>query len=76
MSTRSWFRRLFSRTPRMIRKSPARCRLEVEALEGRLAPSVSGGLIAFTSYRDGNAEIYVTNPDGTGQTNLTNNAGH
>ena len=27
--------------------------------------------IAFTSDRDGNAEIYIMNPDGTGQTNLT-----
>lgn len=32
------------------------------------------GKIAFTSNRDGNAEIYVMNPDGTGQTRLTNNA--
>ena len=30
--------------------------------------------IAFTSDRDGNQEIYVMNPDGTGQTRLTNNA--
>jgi Tol biopolymer transport system component len=28
--------------------------------------------IAFTSNRDGNDEIYVMNPDGTGLTNLTN----
>ena len=27
--------------------------------------------IAFTSDRDGNAEIYIMNSDGTGQTNLT-----
>ena len=27
--------------------------------------------IAFTSNRDGNNEIYIMNPDGTGQTNLT-----
>ena len=27
--------------------------------------------IVFTSDRDGNAEIYIMNPDGTGQTNLT-----
>lgn len=27
--------------------------------------------IAFTSDRDGNAEIYIMNPDGAGQTNLT-----
>ena len=30
--------------------------------------------IAFASDRDGNFEIYVMNADGTGQTNLTNNA--
>lgn len=29
--------------------------------------------IAFTSDRDGNKEIYVMSPDGTNQTNLTNN---
>jgi len=28
--------------------------------------------LAFVSYRDGNAEIYVMNADGSGQTNLTN----
>jgi dipeptidyl aminopeptidase/acylaminoacyl peptidase len=33
----------------------------------------ANGKIAFVSDRDGNAEIYVMNPDGTGQTNLTNN---
>jgi dipeptidyl aminopeptidase/acylaminoacyl peptidase len=31
----------------------------------------ANGLIAFTSDRDGNDEIYVMNPDGSGQTNLT-----
>jgi Tol biopolymer transport system component len=30
--------------------------------------------IAFVSLRDGNAEIYLMNPDGSGQTRLTNNA--
>ena len=30
--------------------------------------------IAFMSYRDGNAEIYVMNTDGSNQTRLTNNA--
>jgi hypothetical protein len=29
--------------------------------------------IAFESDRDGNPEIYVMNPDGSGQTRLTNN---
>jgi autotransporter-associated beta strand protein len=47
-------------------------RPQVEHLESRVAPSA--GKIAFTSYRDGNSEIYVMNADGTGQINLTNNA--
>jgi Tol biopolymer transport system component len=34
----------------------------------------ANGKIAFDSDRDGNAEIYVMNADGSGQTNLTNNA--
>ena len=29
--------------------------------------------ISFTTYRDGNGEIYVMNADGTGQTRLTTN---
>jgi hypothetical protein len=33
------------------------------------------GKIAFASNRDGNWEIYVTNPDGSGQKNLTNQSG-
>lgn len=32
----------------------------------------ASGKIAFESTRDGNLEIYVMNPDGTGQTNVTN----
>ena len=36
----------------------------------------TGGLIAFTSFRDaGTGEIYVMNADGSGQTRLTNRAG-
>lgn len=34
--------------------------------------SPDGAPLAFVSYRDGNAEIYVMNADGSGQTNLTN----
>jgi hypothetical protein len=33
------------------------------------------GKIAFTSERDGNQEVYVMDPDGQNQTNLSNNAG-
>jgi TolB protein len=32
-------------------------------------------MIAFTSLRDGDREIYVMAPDGSGQTNLTNSPG-
>jgi len=35
--------------------------------------SPDGQKILFSSFRDGNYEIYVMNPDGTGQTNLTGN---
>ncbi len=39
------------------------------------APTLrTNGKIAFTSDRDGNAEIYLMNADGTGQTRLTNNS--
>jgi phospholipase C len=37
--------------------------------------AVGNGLIAFTSTRDGNQEIYVMNADGTAQTNLSNRQG-
>jgi Tol biopolymer transport system component len=37
--------------------------------------SPDGSKIAFSTNRDGNYEIYVSNPDGTSPTNLTNNAG-
>jgi len=39
---------------------------------GAAFPGVNGK-IAFDSNRDGNEEIYVINPDGTGETRLTNN---
>src|SRR5262245_23197308 len=41
MTARSWIHRVFARTPRTIRKQPARYRPRVEALEDRLAPSFS-----------------------------------
>ncbi|HYP41182.1 MAG TPA: right-handed parallel beta-helix repeat-containing protein, partial [Chloroflexia bacterium] len=46
----------------------------VEAKEHSLplSPQASNGRIAFRTDRDGNAEIYVMNQDGTGQTRLTN----
>jgi len=33
----------------------------------------TAGKIVFHSVRDGNGEIYVMAPDGTGQTNITSN---
>jgi hypothetical protein len=39
MTPRSWLRTLFARRPRPARKGPARCRPQVEALEGRVVPS-------------------------------------
>lgn len=38
------------------------------------ASAPGNGKIAFETNRDGNFEIYVMNPDGTNQVNLTNNA--
>ena len=41
---------------------------------GREAELVGvGRRIAFQSDRDGNDEVYVMNPDGSGQTRLTDN---
>lgn len=46
-----------------------------QAFQGRPETAVSSdpgaGLIAFSANRDGNKEIIVVNPDGTGMTNLT-----
>src|SRR5437870_1062741 len=42
MTARSWLRKLFaSRTPRTVRKAPARYRPSLEALEDRALPSVN-----------------------------------
>jgi len=40
---------------------------------GQAAFPGANGKIAFASDRDGNWEIYVMNPDGSGQVNLSNN---
>jgi TolB protein len=45
--------------------------LTLTAEGGFLAWSPDGRRIAFTSGRDGNAEVYVTNADGSGQRRLT-----
>jgi fibronectin-binding autotransporter adhesin len=39
MISRSWVRSLFARTPRTVRKAPARFRPRVEALEDRVTPT-------------------------------------
>jgi predicted outer membrane repeat protein len=39
MTTHPWTRRLFSRTPRTVRKAPTRFRPRLEGLEGRVTPS-------------------------------------
>ena len=47
---------------------------DAQAKKGGKPPaSAPGPVIAFTSYRDGNAEIYSMNSDGSNLRNLTNN---
>jgi Tol biopolymer transport system component len=43
------------------------------AMQPNIAAANTNGKIAFTSDRDGNVEIYIMNPDGSGQLRLTNN---
>ena len=82
MTSRSWVRNLFaSRTPRTIRKAPARQRLGLERLEQRIAPVVTpqlltGGIldIGFGAAND-MATISVAGPnidvfDGTTHTDF------
>jgi hypothetical protein len=69
MTGHPWIRRLFTRTPHPARKAPARSRLLVEALEGRLAPAT----LTVTSTADAlhyNSSATVT--DLTNHTNLVN----
>ena len=62
--------------------SPAPGEERIPVPTAEIAPTVKSsptpgapatGRIAFASNRDGNAEVYVMNADGSGQTNLTNN---
>lgn len=39
-------------------------------------PNVAAGVLAFTSFRDGNAEIYLTDLDGTAPRRITTSAGY
>lgn len=43
------------------------------AIDERPVPSPDGTKVAWVSYRDGNAEIYVANADGSNPTRVTNN---
>jgi Tol biopolymer transport system component len=43
------------------------------SFDGDPAWSPDGTRIAFASHRDGNAEIYIMNVDGSGPIHLTNN---
>jgi len=52
------------------RTLPVKFRIEVGA-----QPKVPGSKIAFGSNRDGNWEIYVMDPDGSNQVNITNSPG-
>ena len=57
----------------IVQQPPKEKRLPAESvsLEDKLYKHTK---IAFTSYRDGNYEIYVMNADGSKQTRLTNNS--
>src|SRR5215212_6212675 len=46
---------------------------DAQAKKGKPPASTPGPVIAFTSYRDGNQEIYTMNADGSNLRNLTNN---
>src|SRR5215213_7476480 len=46
---------------------------DAQAKKVKPPASTPGPVIAFTSYRDGNAEIYSMNADGSNLRNLTNN---
>jgi hypothetical protein len=82
MAMRSWIRQLFApRTPRTVRKAPARSRLDLERLEQRLAPAVTpqmlqGGIldIGFSAAND-TVTVSVVGPnidvfDGTTHTDF------
>jgi WD40-like Beta Propeller Repeat len=46
---------------------------DAQAKKGKPPAFTPGRVIAFTSYRDGNDEIYTMNSDGSNLKNLTNN---
>ena len=65
------------RRQRAAKADAKRRQVHEGAIGARPRWSPDGRKIAFVSGRDGNAEIYVMNADGSGQRNLTRNArGH
>ena len=70
-------RRLFERSSRAAAALIATLAVLASLADSALAGTYPGGngLIAFTSSRDGDVEIYLMNPDGTGQRRLTNSPG-
>jgi hypothetical protein len=67
---------VFSIQPLAQEDAPATpTQLTSTAADRDAAWSADGRRIAFMSERDGNAEIYVMNADGSGQTRLTNDPG-
>ncbi|MFN8527321.1 MAG: hypothetical protein U0670_01765 [Anaerolineae bacterium] len=48
------------------------CDLSISVSQSPTPTPINDGEIAFETYRDGNAEIYVMNADGTHPHNLTN----
>lgn len=76
MMTRTWIRRLFTRTPRTIHKAPARCRPGLETLEDRMAPATFNPLPGTADGADGSLRAAIVaanqNADASNTIILTN----
>ena len=62
-----------TRIIRLILATAVLSAVAVSTAPARALPVVNGRIV-FNADRDGNGEIYVMNADGSGQTNITNNA--